>query len=119
MERYPIVNHRGGGRHKPQGPRVNSQIRVSEVRLLGDDGEAFGVVSIAKATEMAEESGLDLVEVSPNAKPPVVKLMDYGKFKYQAQKKAAEAKKKQVTITLKEVKFRPAIDVHDLEVKNR
>jgi translation initiation factor IF-3 len=66
---------------------------------------------------MADEAGLDLVEVSPNAKPPVVKLIDYGKFKYQAQKKAAEAKKKQVTITLKEVKFRPAIDIHDLEVK--
>lgn len=66
---------------------------------------------------MANEAGLDLVEVSPNAKPPVVKLIDYGKFKYQAQKKAAEAKKKQVTISLKEVKFRPAIDVHDLEVK--
>ena len=67
--------------------------------------------------ELAEESGLDLVEVSPSAKPPVVKLIDYGKFKYQQQKKAAEAKKKQVTSTVKEVKFRPAIDIHDLNVK--
>jgi translation initiation factor IF-3 len=73
--------------------------------------------SILKAKEISNETGLDLVEVSPNAKPPVVKLIDYGKFKYQQQKKAAEAKKKQVTIKVKEVKFRPAVDVHDLQVK--
>ncbi len=85
--------------------------------MIGDDGHQFGVVAIEKAREIAGEQGLDLVEVSPNAKPPVVKLIDYGKFKYQQQKKAAEAKKKQVTIKLKEVKFRPAVDVHDLEVK--
>jgi translation initiation factor IF-3 len=85
--------------------------------LIGDDGEAFGVVTIERAREISEEYGLDLVEVSPAAKPPVVKLIDYGKFKYQQQKKAAEAKKKQVTIQVKEVKFRPAIDIHDLNVK--
>lgn len=87
------------------------------MRLIGDTGEQFGVVSISKAMDISDEQGLDLVEVSPNAKPPVVKLIDYGKFKYQQQKKAAEAKKKQVTITVKEVKFRPAIDIHDLNVK--
>lgn len=92
-------------------------IRVSEVRLIADNGEAHGVVSIDRARDLASELGLDLVEVSPNAKPPVVKLIDYGKFKYQQQKKAAEAKKKQVTNTVKEVKFRPAIDIHDLNVK--
>ncbi len=94
-------------------------IRVSEVRLISDKGDQYGVVSIDKAREISDEQGLDLVEVSPNAKPPVVKLIDYGKFKYQQQKKAAEAKKKQVVIQVKEVKFRPAIDIHDLNVKTK
>lgn len=103
---------------KQSGPRVNEQIRVPEVRLISDDGEQqYGVVSIDRAREIADEAGLDLIEVSPNAKPPVVKVIDYGKFKYQQQKKAAEAKKKQVVINVKEVKFRPAIDVGDLETK--
>ncbi len=92
-------------------------IRVPEVRLISDAGEQYGVVTIERAREISEDTGFDLVEVSPNAKPPVVKLIDYGKFKYQQQKKAAEAKKKQVTIQVKEVKFRPAIDIHDLNVK--
>ena len=94
-------------------------IRVSEVRLISDKGDQYGVVSIDKAREISDEQGLDLVEVSPNAKPPVVKLIDYGKFKYQQQKKAAEAKKKRVVIQVKEVKFRPAIDIHDLNVKTK
>jgi translation initiation factor IF-3 len=89
------------------------------MRLIGDDGHQYGVVSLSRATEISNELGLDLVEVSPNAKPPVVKLIDYGKFKYQLQKKASEAKKKQVTIKVKEVKFRPAVDTHDLDVKLR
>lgn len=89
------------------------------MRLIGDDGHQYGVVSLSRANEISSELGLDLVEVSPNAKPPVVKLIDYGKFKYQQQKKASEAKKKQVTIKVKEVKFRPAVDTHDLEVKLR
>lgn len=96
---------------------MNEQIRVPEIRLIGDGSEQFGVVSIDRAREIAQETGLDLIEVSPSAKPPVVKLMDYGKFKYQQQKKAAEAKKKQVVINVKEVKFRPAIDIGDLETK--
>ena len=87
------------------------------MRLIADGGEAYGVVTMDRARELANEVGLDLVEVSPNAKPPVVKLIDYGKFKYQQQKKAAEAKKKQVTIKVKEIKFRPAVDIHDLNVK--
>lgn len=87
------------------------------MRLIGDDGHQYGVVSIARAIELSNEAGLDLVEVSPNAKPPVVKLIDFGKFKYQQQKKASEAKKKQVVIQIKEVKFRPSIDSHDLQVK--
>lgn len=118
--RYTIAKLRGGPnpqRGKQTGPRVNDYIRVPEVRLIGDDGHQYGVVSIDEAKTIAGDKGLDLVEVSPNAKPPVVKLIDYGKFKYQQQKKAAEAKKKQVTIKLKEVKFRPAVDVHDLQVK--
>ena len=114
--RYIISNFKGGG-PKDNGPRVNDQIRVSEVRLISDSEEQFGVVTIDKARTLAAEAGLDLVEVSPSAKPPVVKLIDYGKFKYQQQKRLAEAKKKQVVIQLKEIKFRPSIDTHDLEVK--
>ncbi len=116
--RYPIAGNNNRGRSpKQQGPKVNEQIRLPEMRLIGDDAHQYGVVSLSRATEIANELGLDLVEVSPNAKPPVVKLIDYGKFKYQQQKKASEAKKKQVVIQVKEVKFRPAIDSHDLEVK--
>lgn len=96
---------------------MNDEIRVPEVRLIGDDGTQFGVVSMAEARKIAAEYAVDLVEVSPNAKPPVVKLIDYGKFKYQLQKKANENKKKQVVIQLKEIQFKPNIDKHDLDVK--
>jgi translation initiation factor IF-3 len=92
---------------------------VPEIRLIDQDGENAGVVSPATAIEMAEEVGLDLVEISPGANPPVCKIMDFGKFKYEQQKKAAEAKKKQKIIEIKEVKFRPNIDTHDYEVKMR
>ncbi|ATH08180.1 translation initiation factor IF-3 [Halobacteriovorax marinus] len=108
--------HRGG-RGKNLGPRINDQIRISECRLIGDDGTAYGVVSLDKAREIASEQGLDLVEVSPTAKPPVVKVIDYGKFKYDQQKKANEAKKKQAQVSLKEIQFRPNIEAHDLETK--
>ncbi|MDH3665866.1 MAG: translation initiation factor IF-3 [Paracoccaceae bacterium] len=101
------------------GPRVNRQIRVPEVRLIDQDGENVGVVTPETGVEMAEEVGLDLVEISPGASPPVCKIMDLGKFKYEQQKKAAEAKKKQKTIEIKEVKFRPNIDTHDYDVKMR
>jgi translation initiation factor IF-3 len=118
IRRCCISNLRGGRRGpKPTGPRINEQIRAQEVRLIQDGGEAYGVVSLDRARQIADEVGLDLVEVSPNAKPPVVKIIDYGKFKYQQQKKAAEAKKKQATTQLKEIKMRPGIDTHDLQVK--
>ncbi|NDV01658.1 translation initiation factor IF-3 [Pseudoroseicyclus sp. CLL3-39] len=101
------------------GPRVNDRIRAPEIRLIGPEGENVGVVSPHRALAMAEEAGLDLVEISPNATPPVCKIMDFGKFKYETQKKEAEAKKKQKIIEIKEVKFRPNTDVHDYEVKMR
>ncbi|WP_420820889.1 translation initiation factor IF-3 [Roseovarius dicentrarchi] len=101
------------------GPRVNDRIRDPEIRLIGADGENVGVVSGARALEMAIEAGLDLVEISPNAKPPVCKIMDFGKYKYETQKREAEARKKQKIIEVKEVKFRPNTDTHDYDVKMR
>jgi len=101
------------------GPRINDRIRAPEIRLIGADGENVGVVTPARAMQMAEEAGLDLVEISPTAVPPVCKIMDYGKFKYEQQKREAEARKKQKIIEIKEVKFRPGTDTHDYEVKMR
>lgn len=101
------------------GPRINGRIRAPEIRLIGADGENVGVVHPAKAMTMAEEAGLDLVEISPNANPPVCKIMDFGKFKYEQQKRESEARKKQKTIEVKEVKFRPNTDTHDYDVKMR
>ena len=101
------------------GPRINDRIRAPEIRLIGAEGENLGVVHPAKALDLAEEAGLDLVEISPNATPPVCKIMDYGKFKYETQKKEAEARKKQKIIEIKEVKFRPGTDTHDYDVKMR
>uniref|UniRef100_UPI004047F76F translation initiation factor IF-3 n=1 Tax=Yoonia sp. TaxID=2212373 RepID=UPI004047F76F len=98
---------------------MNERIRGSDIRLIGADGENAGVVSPERAMEMAEEAGLDLVEISPNANPPVCKIMDYGKFKYETQKKEAEARKKQKIIEIKEIKFRPNTDSNDYEVKMR
>jgi len=97
--------------------RINKRIRVPEIRLVGDDGEQLGIMATQQALELAQNRGLDLVEVSPTARPPVCKIMDYGKFKYQEKRKSAEAKKKQTQIELKEVKFRPKIDKHDFDVK--
>jgi translation initiation factor IF-3 len=101
------------------GPRVNDRIRGGDIRLIGADGENVGVVSPARALMLAEEAGLDLVEISPNAVPPVCKIMDYGKFKYETQKREAEARKKQKIIEIKEIKFRPGTDDHDYDVKMR
>jgi translation initiation factor IF-3 len=98
---------------------VNERIRATEIRLIGAEGENIGVVTPAKAMSLAEEAGLDLVEISPNAVPPVCKIMDFGKFKYEQQKKEAEARKKQKIIEVKEIKFRPGTDTHDYEVKMR
>jgi len=98
---------------------VNDRIRATEIRLIGAEGENLGVVSPAKAMSLADEAGLDLVEISPNAVPPVCKIMDFGKFKYEQQKKEAEARKKQKIIEIKEVKFRPGTDTNDYDVKMR
>jgi translation initiation factor IF-3 len=92
---------------------------VPEVRLIDDTGDNRGVVSMAEAMQLARDTGYDLVEISPHADPPVCKLLDYGKFKYEAQKKATEARKKQKTIEVKEIKLRPNIDQHDYDVKMR
>jgi translation initiation factor IF-3 len=101
------------------GPRVNDKIRAPEIRLIGADGENVGVVSPSRAMQMAEDAGLDLVEISPNANPPVCKIMDFGKFKYEQQKRESEARKKQKTIEIKEIKFRPNTDTNDYDVKMR
>ncbi|GHE92092.1 translation initiation factor IF-3 [Aliiroseovarius zhejiangensis] len=98
---------------------MNERIKAPEIRLIGADGENVGVVTPAQALVMAEDAGLDLVEISPNANPPVCKIMDFGKFKYEQQKRESEARKKQKTIDVKEVKFRPNTDTHDYDVKMR
>ncbi|MBI5165607.1 MAG: translation initiation factor IF-3 [Magnetospirillum sp.] len=102
---------------KNDGPRVNREIDARSIRLVGADGEMIGVVTLREGLTMAEEAGLDLVEVSPNAEPPVCKILDFGKFKYEIQKKKNEARKKQKVIEVKEIKLRPNIDDHDYEVK--
>nr|WP_085525050.1 translation initiation factor IF-3 [Maritimibacter sp. HL-12] len=101
------------------GPRVNERIRCPEIRLIGAEGENLGVVTPEHGRELADQAGLDLVEISPNATPPVCKIMDFGKFKYETQKREAEARKNQKTIEVKEVKFRPNTDIHDYDVKMR
>jgi|TARA_B110000438_G_C15715637_1_gene607377 translation initiation factor IF-3 len=99
------------------GPRTNEQITASEVRVISSTGKQLGIISIREALNHAEDEGYDLVEVSPDAKPPVCKIIDYGKLKYREQKSKKEAKKKQKTIELKEIKIRPGIDTHDYQVK--
>ncbi|MGE4443096.1 MAG: translation initiation factor IF-3 [Desulfomicrobium sp.] len=97
--------------------RRNKQIRAKEIRVVGDDGNQLGIMTVPEALEQAEEKGLDLVEVAPNAKPPVCKIMDYGKYLYEEKKKSQEAKKRQTQIQVKEIKFRPHTDDHDLMTK--
>ena len=99
--------------------RVNRQIRISPVRVISTDGEQLGILPIERAMEIAEEQGLDLVEVAPLARPPVCRIMDYGKFKYEEQRQAREARKKQHHVQLKEVKMRPGIEDHDFDFKVR
>lgn len=101
------------------GPRTNDEIRNAQVQLIDQTGLNHGTVETSTAVKMAMEAGMDLVEISPNTSPPVCKIMDYGKFKYSAQKKAAEARKKQKIVEIKEIKLRPMIDDHDYEVKMR
>jgi translation initiation factor IF-3 len=99
--------------------RVNRQIRISPVRVISPDGEQLGILPIERAQEIADEQGLDLVEVAPMARPPVCRIMDYGKFKYEEQRQAREARKKQHHVQLKEVKMRPGIEEHDFDFKIR
>jgi len=101
------------------GPRTNDEIRNLEVQLIDQHGVNVGVTETSVAVKMAMDAGMDLVEISPNNNPPVCKVMDYGKYKFQAQKKAAEARKKQKIVEIKEIKLRPMIDDHDYDVKMR
>jgi len=104
---------------EPTGPRINDAIRAREVRLIDETGQNVGVVSKIDAMQRATEAGLDLVEISPDAEPPVCKILDFGKFKYQEQKRQAEARKNQKIVEIKEIKMRPGIDDHDYDVKMR
>lgn len=99
--------------------RINEEIRAREVRLVGDAGEQLGIMSARDAYKLAQEKGLDLVEVAPTAKPPVCRIMDYGKYKFEQSKREREARKKQRIITVKEVKLRPNIEEHDFQVKTK
>lgn len=108
---------RSGPERETGGPRINESIRAREVRLIDENGQNVGVVSKFDAMERATQAGLDLVEVSPDAEPPVCKILDFGKYKYQEQKKAAEARKNQKIVEIKEIKMRPSIDDHDYDVK--
>jgi len=101
------------------GPRINEGIDIPKIQLIDATGNNVGVVATSEALARAVEAGLDLVEIAPNSEPPVCKILDYGKYKYQAQKKAAEARKKQRTVEIKEIKMRPNIDIHDYDVKMR
>lgn len=103
----------------PTGPRINFRIRAREIRVIDADGAMLGVMTPDEAMRIAQEKGLDLVEISPEALPPVCKILDFGKFKYETKKKTNDAKKKQVVVTVKEVKFRPKIDDHDFDFKCR
>ncbi|WP_255411023.1 translation initiation factor IF-3 [Leptotrichia sp. OH3620_COT-345] len=105
------------GTNKSDEPRMNERIRAREIRVIGEDGEQFGVLSVNEAMVLANEKGLDLVEISPNAAPPVCKIMDYGKFKYEKTKKDKENKKKQKNVIIKEIRIKPHIDEHDKETK--
>ena len=104
-------------RTKPKGPRVNNRIISREVQVITSDGENLGVINTNDAISRAKDIGLDLIEIAPNAKPPVCKIMDMGKFKYDQQKKASKAKKNQKKIELKEIKLRPVTDIHDYTFK--
>lgn len=118
MEVY-LINRDFRGDNRPRETRVNERVRAREVRLIDEDGQMIGVMSSAQALALARERDLDLVEVSPMAMPPVCKLMDWGRFKYEQAKKENEARKHQKTVELKEIRMRPRTDEHDLSVKVR
>ena len=102
---------------KPRGPKANNRINSPEVQVIASTGENLGIISTNKAISMAKEEGLDLIEIAPNARPPVCKIIDIGKYKYDAQKKANQAKKKQKKIEVKEIKLRPVTETHDYQFK--
>jgi len=104
-------------RSKPKGPRINERIRAHEVQVISSDGKNLGTFSTREAVEMAKQEDLDLIEISPNANPPVCKIIDVGKYKYDLQKKANKSKKKQKIINLKEIKLRPVTEIHDYNFK--
>ena len=104
-------------RTKPRGPKINERIRAPEVQVINSEGKNLGTLSTRKAIEIAREEGLDLIEISPNANPPVCKIIDVGKYKYNMQKKANKAKKKQKIVNLKEIKLRPGTEIHDYNFK--
>ena len=104
-------------RTKPRGPRSNNRITSSEIQVIASDGENLGILNLHDAINRAREKGFDLIEIAPNANPPVCKIMDMGKYKYDAQKKANKAKKKQKKIELKEIKLRPVTEIHDYSFK--
>ena len=104
-------------RTKPRGPKTNERIRAPQVQVIGSDGKNLGTLSTQEAISIAKEEGLDLIEISPNASPPVCKIIDIGKYKYDLQKKAHKAKKKQKIMNLKEIKLRPVTDIHDYNFK--
>ena len=113
---YPKQNY-FQRRTKPKGPRINDRIRSSEVQVISSDGKNLGVLNKEKAIAIAKEEGLDLIEISPNANPPVCKIIDIGKYKYNLQKKANKAKRKQKIVNLKEIKLRPVTEIHDYNFK--
>jgi translation initiation factor IF-3 len=115
--RRPTLSRTAPPPQREEEHKINNRIDSREVRLIGADGQNVGVVPTRQALAMADEAGLDLVEISPDAKPPVAKILDYGKFRFQEQKRQAEARKKQKVIEIKEIKLRPMIDDHDFEVK--
>ena len=104
-------------RSKPQGPKANERIKALDVQVIGSEGNNLGVMQLKQAIQMAKDEGLDLIEISPNANPPVCKIMDMGKYKYDLQKKANQAKKKQKVVSLKEIKLRPGTEIHDYTFK--
>ena len=104
-------------RTKPKGPRTNDRIRASEVQVIDSSGQNLGTLSLKEAIDIAKQEGLDLIEISPNAKPPVCKIIDIGKYRYDLQKKTNKAKKKQKIVNLKEIKLRPVTDTHDYNFK--
>jgi len=114
--RFPKQNY-FKRRTKPKGPRINNRIRALEVQVIGSDKRNLGTLPTRKAVEMAQQDGLDLIEISPNANPPVCKITDFGKYRYDLQKKASKSKRKQKIVNLKEIKLRPVTGIHDYNFK--